>query len=122
MTDKSEKRVEQEINLAASKLGARLFKNNVGFAITQNGSPIKFGLAKGSSDLIGIAPIKITPEMVGKTVGVFLSIEVKKDKFGKYKATQEQEAWIAMIKKKGGIAAVLDDAEDLGKLLSCPFP
>lgn len=118
---KSEKRIEQEITLKASKLGARLFKNDVGFAITQNGSPIHFGLAKGSSDLIGITPIKITQDMVGKTVGVFISVEVKKDKCGSYKATEEQKKWLDMIKEKGGIAAVLDDADDLETLLSTSY-
>jgi hypothetical protein len=86
---KSEKRIEQEITLKASKIGARLFKNEVGAGIPMNtfqkiksavmkrdwslvsscvmqAFPIHFGLAKGSSDLIGITPIKITQEMVGR--------------------------------------------------------
>lgn len=115
---KSEKRIEQEVILKASQLGATVFKNDVGFAVTQNGCPISFGLAKGSSDLIGIAPIKITSAMVGKTLGIFLSIEIKKDKQGSYKATKEQKRWLAFVEKNGGIGAVLDNADDLEGLLS----
>jgi ribosomal protein S19 len=39
--------------------------------------PVQFGLCKGSADLIGWKRVTVTPEMVGSTVAVFTSIEVK---------------------------------------------
>ena len=79
---KSEKRVEQEIMLAVSKTGGVIFKNNVGQAYTKDGQPFRYGLVKGSSDLIGITPVTITQDMVGSTLGVFTAIEVKKSRTG----------------------------------------
>lgn len=138
---KSEKRIEQEIILKASELGAVLFKNNVGYYVTvasfsevktavlsknlakatqavKKADMKKVGLQTGSSDLIGIAPVKITQEMVGKTVGLFLSIEVKKDKQGGYKASKEQEIWINNVNKMGGIGAVIDNPVDFERLIN----
>lgn len=51
-----------------------------------SGNHIRFGLGNDSprinkifksSDLIGVTPVVITPEMVGSTVGVFTAIECK---------------------------------------------
>ena len=39
---------------------------------------VKYGLYKGSSDLIGWKSIEITPEMIGQRFAVFVSVEVKK--------------------------------------------
>ena len=114
---KSEKRIEQEIILKASELGCVLFKNNVGVAKLQDGTTIRYGLGNGSSDLIGIAPVKITPNMIGETVGIFLSVEVKKNKKGSYKATEGQKNWLTMVSRRGGFGAVLDDAEKLEEIV-----
>jgi hypothetical protein len=89
--------------LEASKLGARVFRNNVGVAWNKNGIPIRFGLCVGSADIIGIYK------------GRFLSIEVKRP--GK-KLRKEQQLWMDMINKNGGIAIVCDDAKKLKELLA----
>ena len=47
---------------------ARLFRNNVGMCNEKN-IGLKYGLRKGSSDLIGWIKKRITPEMVGKSLG-----------------------------------------------------
>ena len=128
----SEKRIEQEIMLEASRLGVTLFKNNVGTAyrgfmkmydgkrVVASPTLIRYGLGglKGSSDLIGITPVTITQEMVGDKIGVFTAVEVKKDKQGSYKATEEQKLFIEFVRKKDGIAGVCDSNEDLKKLLN----
>ena len=64
------------IAIAATKYGSRLFRNNIGVA--QYGEArVKYGLRPGSGDLIGWTPVTITQEMVGATVAVFTSVEVK---------------------------------------------
>lgn len=127
---KSEKRIEQEITLECSQVGSTVFKNQVGTAyrgrmIVKNGvrmilDPVlvRYGLDKGSSDLIGIRPMVITQDMVGKTFGQFLSIEVKKDKTKGYKATKEQKDWIAFINGNGGLGFVCDDPDEIKEKLN----
>jgi len=84
---KTEAQVLQEIRLEASRVGWRLWRNNVGVAFDANGRPVRYGLANDSaqlnqqiksSDLIGIAPRVITPADVGRTLGQFVAIEVKR--------------------------------------------
>lgn len=62
------------------------------------------GLGAGTSDLIGIVPVEITEDMVGKTIGVFAALEVKRVKGGV--TTKIQKAFIQDIRKRGGIAGV----------------
>jgi hypothetical protein len=84
-----------------SKLGHRVFRNNVGLYYTKNGFPVKCGLCAGSGDLIGWKVTKITPDMVGKMVAVFTSIEVKTES-GRLET--DQILWADNITKMGGIA------------------
>lgn len=95
----------------------RVFRNNVGMLKDERGIPVTFGLAKGSADLIGIKKVVVTPEMVGTTVGVFLSVEVKTP-VGRL--SPEQIAWLEFVKSFGGEAIVMrseDDADDyLGRI------
>lgn len=60
--------------------------------------------APGSSDLIGWQSVVITPEMVGKTVAVFLAVECK---FGKGRATAEQIQFVDVVNRSGGKAGIV---------------
>jgi hypothetical protein len=71
------RRIQQQIRIACSNGDTRLFRNNTGTLRDQHGRPVSFGLCKGSADLIGWKRVTVTPEMVGSTVAVFTSIEVK---------------------------------------------
>ena len=122
--NKSEMAIQNEIMLKSSKQGMKLFRNNVGVAKREDGIPVRYGLANSSkkintviksSDLIGIKPIIITTDMIGKTIGQFVSIEVKKSKW-EYKGTPReiaQKNWIDLINKLGGDAKFINNAEDL---------
>ena len=103
-----EKPILDEIMLAAPKLGARLFRNNVGMLEDRNGQKVRYGLCVGSSDLIGWKQVTITPEMVGKTVAVFLAVEVKT---GKMLPTEAQNAFTEAVSKSGGFSMVVRDAK-----------
>ena len=66
------------IQLEASKLGHRMFRNNCGNLQNNKGQWVKYGVANpGGSDLIGWKPVVITPDMVGKTVAIFTALEIK---------------------------------------------
>lgn len=82
----SEAAIQKRVQLAATRSGARLWRNNVGALKDERGVPVRYGLANDSaalnkviksSDLIGIKPVTITPDMVGSTIGQFVAREVK---------------------------------------------
>ena len=98
-----EARVQDEARLLASKMGWRLFRNNVGVLKDERGVPVRYGIANDSpamnkriksSDLIGVRPVIITPDMVGSTIGQFVAREVKKAGW-KYKGTEHEKAQLA---------------------------
>lgn len=68
----------------------------------------------GGSDLIGFVPTVITPDMVGKTVAIFLAIETK---VKKGRVAEEQKTFIAGVRSYGGIAGVARSVEDAEKLI-----
>jgi len=83
----------------------RIFRNNVGMAWGKDGRPIRFGLAKGSSDLIGWTEID--------GVAVFTAVEVKTKKG---KPTEAQLNFIEVVRRSGGIAGIArsdDEAEEM---------
>lgn len=102
--------------MAASELGARLFRQNTGMGwvgkpikktpqqlTLQNPRPLHAGLCTGSSDLIGWTPVVVTPDMVGKTVAIFTAIEAKT---ANVRATAQQENFLRVVREHGGIGAV----------------
>ena len=118
-----EKNIRNSIILSSAVYNITLFNNPVGTAWAGKYNPathsviapraIKYGLAVGSSDLIGITPIEITPDMVGKTIGVFTGVEVKLDKNGKYKETAEQKKFGKFIERNGGFYILADSFGDI---------
>ena len=108
--------VQNLVRLAASKLGVRLFRNNVGASLLANGSFVRWGLANDSAemnrviksaDLIGIRPVVITPEHVGTTLGQFVSREIKAPNWIARDTDREraQRAWATLVNSLGGDAA-----------------
>ena len=121
---KSEAAILNDLRLEASEQGARLWRNNVGATMTNTGSYIRFGLANDSmavnqaiksADLIGIKPIIITEEHIGKQLGVFLSREVKKPGWQYTGNAREraQLAWIDLINFLGGDARFVTGRAEL---------
>ena len=112
-----ESHAQTQVRLAASRAGARLWRNNCGGGKLENGSFVRWGLANESeavnrniksADLIGIRPVLITPDQVGQTLGVFVSREVKPLGWrfhpnDPHEAAQER--WAALVRSFGGDAA-----------------
>lgn len=88
-----------EVRLAAQEHGVTLFRNNTGMAYNSNGAPVRFGLCKGSSDLIGWAPW-----------GEFVAIEVKRPG---QKPTAAQTQFIDAVNRAGGIGFIARSAADV---------
>lgn len=65
-----ESNIQKLIMIAVSDNGCMIMRNNCGVLKNPAGIPIKFGVGSpGGSDLIGITPVEITAEMVGKVLG-----------------------------------------------------
>jgi hypothetical protein len=113
----SEKALIHQVQVLASRLGARLFRNNVSLAwagnkvlhITKSGQvfvnpgdvvirrarPIHTGLTEGASDLIGWT-----------VEGLFCACEVKT---GRTATTDKQAAFLRAVQSAGGRAGIVHD-------------
>jgi len=112
----SETTIQQEIRLAVGReQSLRLFRNQVGqLPDPRSGRYVQFGLAKGSSDLVGFKTVEITPDMVGQKIAQFVSIEVKTPKG---RPTPQQKNWLNCVASAGGLCGVARSAEDAKKIL-----
>lgn len=112
----SESAAQSQVRLEASRLGGRLWRNNVGAATHGDGSFVRYGLANESkqlndllksSDLVGIKPVLIDYKHVGHTIGQFLCREIKVPGWT-YSNTEREQAqyrWIQLVSSLGGDAA-----------------
>jgi hypothetical protein len=124
---KQESNIQNEIRAELPE-NARGFRNNVGLgwigetAATKDGSmlvrnprPLRAGLCKGSSDIIGWVTVEITPEMVGKKIAVFMALEVKT---AKGTTRKEQLNFIEVVKRSGGVAGIVRSSEQANDLVT----
>lgn len=121
----SETTIQRRIQLALSDTTTRLWRNNVGAAwqgraehvgtvVTLYGPRrVEYGLCPGSSDLIGLRSVEITPDMVGQRVAIFCAVEVKT---AKGRPTDEQPAFIKTVNLLGGRAGIAR-SEDEAKII-----
>lgn len=95
--------IQNLIVMEAAKIGCILFRNHVGGFYTKDGRFQKTGLCVGSSDLIGIYK------------GRFVAVEVKAERG---RTSPEQEKFLGMVLKNGGIAGVARSTEEFLKIIS----
>lgn len=111
-----EQSILKRIMLACSRGNSRLWRNNCGQLQDKDGRWIRYGIANpGGADLIGWTSVTVTPEMIGKRIALFTALEVKGPKG---RATKEQEAFIANVKRSGGIAGIVRSADEAISLLT----
>jgi len=94
----AEPELQRDIRLALSReRDLVIWRNNVGVA--QHGQHrVRYGLALGSSDLIGI----LSP-------GRFIALEVKSPRG---RATEEQQLFAELVRARGGFAATVRSVEE----------
>ena len=121
----SEAANQQRIRLHAPSVGARLWRNNNGACTTDDGRFVRFGLGNDSeqinrvfksSDLIGIRKVLITQDMVGKTIGQFMAVEVKRTDFVARESDKRyvgQRNFIDCVNDHGGFGVFAKDVLDV---------
>ena len=123
----SEANVQQQLRIAAARHGTPLLRNNSGATADQNGRMIRYGLGNDSaklnrsfksSDLIGIWPVTVTHEMVGRTLGVFFAVEVKAPGWT-FRTSDEravaQQNFIEWVRRHGGVGTFATQESDVWK-------
>lgn len=112
----SEAAVQTRVRVRASRLGMRLWRNNVGaYHDPERNVYVRFGLANDSkamnaqvksADLIGIRPRVVQPQDVGCLIGQFVSYEVKHEgwQYAGTEREQAQERWAQIVTSLGGEA------------------
>lgn len=120
----SESNISSRTRLAAVAKRWRLWRNNRGAGKMESGSYVRFGLANDtkalgdklkSGDLIGWRPVIITPDMVGKVIAQFVSVETKAEdwrpppKDTKDEAAAAQYLWADLVNREGGYAVFIND-------------
>ena len=110
----TEQNYMKKVQLAAPHHGVMLYRNNVGVCRAADGRVVRFGLCKGSSDLIGWHTREITEDDVGRTLAVFTAVETK-TRNGTLRP--EQAAFLAAVERDGGRALVLREGDDIAEAL-----
>ena len=115
-----EHEIQQRIRLACCHGPVRLWRNNTGAMADQQGRFVRFGLCKGSSDLIGLRSVVVSPEMVGQRIAQFVALEVKT---ARGVVSPEQRAFLEVVEQLGGVAAVCRSIEAAQQALAPdPWP
>lgn len=125
---KDESEVQQDIQIGLMPV-CNVMRNNSGALKDDTGRSVRYGLGNiskkhneriKSSDLLGITKVVITPEMVGRTLGIFTAIEVKNEKWKSDKKFDKRETaqknfinWVLSMGGFAGFANSVDKAKQI---------
>lgn len=125
-----ESELQQLVQIEGPKYACILQRNNSGALKDSNGRLVRYGLgnisskqnaAIKSSDLIGITTITITPEMVGRKIGVFTAVECKapgwKPTLKEKSRESAQLAYIEWVRMRGGLAGFASSIEEFKAII-----
>ena len=132
----SESSVMKQVRLEATKYG-RFIRVNVGTGwqgrkvtrimrhgtvtvepgdvVIKQARPFHAGPPAGTADLLGVTRVTITPDMVGKVVGVATAIETKT---AKGRQRDEQKTFERVMLAQGGIYGIARSPADVEKIIS----
>lgn len=141
-TDATEAATQQDIRLKASQTGRVMWRNNNGatghelvkcpkcnLKFKPFDRVIRYGLGNDSkrineafksSDLIGITPVVVTPQMIGRMLGIFTACEVKRGNWHWSGNPREQGQWnyIQVVNRYGGIGTFAKSVKDYESCLT----
>jgi hypothetical protein len=93
-----------------------LWRNNTGALTDAHGRLVRYGLAVGSADLVGIVTVPVAALVAAgvESVGVFLAIEVKRPD---EKPRPEQAQWLEVVRKAKGCAGVATSETEAAEIV-----
>ena len=123
----SEHDIQNQIRLEISKYG-KFFRANVGEAWTgpevvrtegggvyiPKAHRFNTGLPNGFSDVFGVVPVFITPEMLSQTIGVAAFLEIKSIRG---RVSPEQENFLSVMKAAGCLVGVARNVDQAVKII-----
>ena len=110
--------IQRSIQLELSNGPTRLWRFQIGNFELLDGRRIQVGIA-GMSDLLGLHSVTITPDMVGRTLAVFVACEVKNPLAHTEKERlKAQQMYIDAVRRMGGLAGFADSPEDARRILA----
>jgi hypothetical protein len=120
----SEAAVQSRVRVAAARRGIALWRNNSGAGYDEAGNFMRWGLGNDSAkinkiiksaDLIGIRPIIVQPDDVGRLIGQFVSYEIKHAgwKWTGSEREQGQLNWAKRVTALGGDGRFLTSESQL---------
>lgn len=120
MKSDKEKKIMDDVHKLLSKKNYTLFRNNVGMLSNSYGTKVKYGLCKGSSDLIGYKIHTVNENDFGKKIAIFCAFEIKTEKG---EVRENQNDFINTLNNNGGIAHVIRSNSEAEKLpdSECPI-
>ena len=98
-TDLLEKKVKEAVKAVLKSWGCYQFW------------PVQSGIGAHTVDCLTCIPVRITEDMVGTTLGVFVAIETKRTKIDK--PTGAQGEVLRQVSKAGGGAALIHTVHDM---------
>jgi len=97
-------------------VGARsdvlVWRQQSGLFFTREGNPVRVGLP-GMADAGMIVAVTVTPDMVGRTVGVAVQPEFKAGG----QQSEAQANWQAAVERRGGIYRLVRSSADMLRLV-----
>ena len=79
-----------------------MWRNNVGVLETDSGHHVRYGLARGSADLVGIV-------RMDNGLGRFFALEIKTPTG---RVHDDQARWLRLVQSRGGYAAVVRSVDE----------
>lgn len=125
----SEAAITSLSQLECASIGLLTMRNNVGACLDAQGRMIRYGLMNESekvnkefksSDVIGITPVMIGPQHLGRVLGIFTALEMKASDW-KYRPSDEhakaQQRFISLVQAYGAIAGFVNDPAQIRKII-----
>ena len=105
-------------NAALLLVGARhdvmIWRNQTGKFLSMDGQRVVKVGNPGAPDALGVVQVTITPDMVGKTIGVAIAPEFKTQTG---RQSDRQKDWQAAFEKRGGIYRLIRSPGELVQLV-----
>lgn len=101
-------------NVGRAWTGSRVERLPGNRVLIHDARPFSTGLPPGFSDVFGLVPVEILPDMVGQRAGLFFGLEIKS---ATGRASDQQERFLSAVRLNGGRAGIARSPADALEVL-----